>query len=132
MRSLSGSVLSLTSTKDRELKKEMKKSNILFDIAENSALYEEGEEEEGSQGNIEDKENVLLPSPAPIQLIGEERFLLARRNSFMSPRHDRRAVSMRNEVCDEKVERTILIQRPRGRTVSDTERAWPSPTLTTT
>ena len=28
---------------------------------------------------------------------------------------------MRNEVCDEKVERTILIQRPRGRTVSDTE-----------
>ena len=44
MRSLSGSVLSLTSTKDRELKKEMKKSNILFDIAENSSLYEEGEE----------------------------------------------------------------------------------------
>ena len=39
----------------------------------------------------------------------------------MSPRHDRRAVSMRNEVCDENMERTILIQRPRGRGARDTE-----------
>ena len=123
MRSLSGSVLSLTSTKDRELKKEMKKSNILFDIAENSAFFEEGEEEEeeGSQENLEDKENVHISSLAPIHLLGEERFLLARRNSFMSPRHDRRAVSMRNEVSEEIGERTILIQRPRDRSVSDTE-----------
>ena len=120
MRSLSGSVLSLTSTKDRELKKEMKKSNILFDIAENSSFFEE-EEEEGSQGTSEDKENVQLTSPAPIHLLGEERFLLARRNSFMSPRHDRRAISMRSEVYEENVERTILIQRPRERSVSDTD-----------
>ena len=123
MRSLSGSVLSLTSTKDRELKKEMKKSNILFDIAENSAFFEEAEEEEeeGIQENFEDKENVHISSLAPIHPVGEERFLLARRNSFMSPRHDRRAVSMRNEVCEEIRERTILIQRPRERSVSETE-----------
>ena len=125
MRSLSGSVLSLTSTKDQlKLKKEMKKSNILFDIAENSSFFEEGEEEveEGSQENVEDKENnVLLSSQAPIHLLGEERFLLARRNSFMSPRHDRRAVAMRNEVYEKNGERTILIQRPRDHSVSRTD-----------
>ena len=123
IRSLSGSVLSMTSTKERELKKEMKKSNILYDIAENSAFFEEGDEEEenDSQGNFEEKENVPLSSPAPIHLIGEERFLLARRNSFMSPQFDRRAFSMRTEVCEDNPERTILIKRGRDRSLSDTE-----------
>ena len=127
IRSFSGSVMSLASTKDRELKKEIKKSNILYNIAENSAFFEEGDEEEedDSQENFEEKEKVrqtsLLSSPAPIHLLGEERFLLARRNSFMSPRHDRRALAMRTEVCEENQERTISIKRARERSLSDTE-----------
>jgi len=120
MRSLSGSVLSLTSTKDRDMKKEMKKCNTLYDIAENRpAFFEVEEEEDDNNENLEDKENVCQFPGSPIQLVGEERFLLARRNSFLSARHDRRTFSMRNEVSGDNTDTTILMVRGRDSSARD-------------
>ena len=113
MRSLSGSVLSLTSTKDREAKKEKKKCNKLYDIAESSMMFFETEEEREDEDNDpDDKENVggFLPIPS----VEEERFLLARRNSFLSPRPAQLRYSARTEVGEEHQNTTILIKNARN------------------
>ena len=105
IRSFSGSVLSLTPTKDREAKKEMKKCNKLYDIAENSvAFFENG----GEREDDDDKEN--LGRFPPIPPVDEERFLLARRNSFLSPRPDQ----PRKKVCGEHSDTTIMIRSARN------------------
>ena len=105
MRSISGSVLALT--KDREITREKwKKGNILYNIIEDRPTFFEKEEEE--KVNLEDKEN-FSNAFQPIEPLEEKRYLLARRNSFLSPRPGQKTLS----VINDRTDTTILIKRAR-------------------